>query len=117
MLGEDMGRKDLAEKSLLQLTEVFTDVINVLVGKGERFVSADQLQEAETEVQYYDPDTKKDRVRIPDVRKWILAKDKKLRVNIQNETGVDAMILLRIVGHDGGHYSSLYQKKEKRAGE
>lgn len=48
MLGGDMGRKDLAEKSLLQLPEVFADVINVLVGKGERFVSADQLQEAET---------------------------------------------------------------------
>ena len=78
---------------------------------------ANQLQEAETEVQYNDPDTKKDRVRIPDVSKWILAKDKKLRVNIQNETGVDAMILLRIAGHDGGHYTSLYQKKEKRAGE
>ena len=33
-----------------------------------------------------------DRVRIPGVSKWILVKDKKLRVNIQNETGVDAMI-------------------------
>ena len=77
MLGGDMGQKDLAEKSLLQLPEVFADVINVLVGKGERLVLANQLQEAETEVQYNDPDTKKDRVRILDVSKWILAKDKK----------------------------------------
>ena len=77
MLGGDMGQKDLAEKSLLQLPEVFADVINVLVGKGERLVLANQLQEAETEVQDNDPDTKKDRVRIPDVSKWILAKDKK----------------------------------------
>ena len=77
MLGGDIGQKDLAQKSLLQLPEVFADVINVLVGKGERLVLANQLQEAETEVQYNDPDTKKDRVRIPDVSKWILAKDKK----------------------------------------
>lgn len=109
-----MGQKDLAEKSLLQLPEVFADVINVLIGEGKTLIREDQLLEAETELQYYDPDKSKNRVRIPDVSRWIVAKNSKLRVNIQNETGVDGMILLRIAGHDGGHYSSLYHRKAER---
>ena len=49
-----MGRKDLSQKYLLEKDDVFADIINVLLGKGEKLVDARYLESKKTDSVYYD---------------------------------------------------------------
>ena len=47
-----MGVKDITEKNLEELDDVFADIINVLLFKGERLVQEDELEADTTKSMY-----------------------------------------------------------------
>lgn len=47
-----MGQNDIAEKALIQLNDVFADIVNNLVFEGKQCVGEDELESAGTHSVY-----------------------------------------------------------------
>ena len=98
-----MGEKDIAEKHLEDLNDVFADIVNVLLFNGLR-----NMNENELEVDVKDSQFKSDgklHEQERDVSK--LWKNGKVRISIigfENQTVQDYKMPLRIISYDGASY-------------
>lgn len=99
-----MNEKDLSEKILFDYNDVFADIVNGLIFCGENRVKKDMLESVSVKSQY-----KADDGRIHeeerDVKKiW---KDEKVRISvfgIENQSSVEKLMPLRVIGYDGANY-------------
>lgn len=110
-----MGVKDITEKNLEELDDVFADIINVLLFKGERLVQEDEL-EADTTKSMFKADGKIHEQERDVSKFW---KNGEIRISIlgiENQTKQDSDMPLRIISYDGASYKQqlLNEKQNKR---
>lgn len=100
-----MAEKDKIEKTLESYNDVFADIVNVLLFDGEQVIKEDELEDAQT-FSMYKADGKvhsQDR----DVAKYW--KNGSIRISFfgfENQTAIDELMPLRVLGYDGASYRS-----------
>ena len=109
-----MATKDVTEKHLEALNDVFADIVNVLLFKGERLVNENDL-EADTTKTMFKADGKIHEQERDVSKFW---KNGEIRISIlgfENQTSQDADMPLRIISYDGASYKQqLLAKKQKK---
>lgn len=106
-----MGQKDLTEKNLEFYPDVFADIVNALLYKGEGVVQEKELQAAPTETLY----TGKKRLRnqFHDVSKYEMkCGEIRVQYTLENETSAKRKMVLRKAGYEGAVYREQYDGKE-----
>lgn len=109
-----MGEKDTTEKILADYNDVFADIINGLVFKGEQKVSPESLENISTRSVYKGRKNKLHEQERDIVKLW---KERDIEFAIygmENQTLPEKYMPLRILGYDGASYRSQLQKKRKR---
>ncbi len=101
-----MGQKDITEKILLDYNEIFSDIINVLLFKGENVVVPETLENA-SPVSQYKADDSKVQEQERDVAKFWRGNNIRIALlGIENETRPERDMVFRIIGYDGAAYRS-----------
>ena len=109
-----MGEKDTTEKILADYNDVFADIINGLVFKGEQKVTPESLENISTRSVYKGRKNKLHEQERDIVKLW---KERDIEFAIygmENQTLPEKYMPLRILGYDGASYRSQLQKKRKR---
>ena len=112
-----MAEKDITEKSLEALNDVFADIVNVLLFHGEQVVREEMLMDAPSYTSYREG--KKSHALYRDVSKyWVEERDKGIHVRIsllafENQTSYDKDMVLRVLGYDGAEYRAELSGKER----
>ena len=111
-----MGQKDVAEKIFEAYDDVFSDIFNGIVYDGEQIIKPEELTDAQVHSQYKDEKGKLHEEERDVAKYW--GKDKlRLAVyGIENQSKIDKIMPLRIMGYDGAGYKEMYEraKKEKK---
>ena len=108
-----MGTKDITEKHLEDLNDVFADIVNVLLFNGERLVKEKDL-EADTAKTMFKADGQIHEQERDVSKFW---KNGEIRISIlglENQTSQDADMPLRVIGYDGASYKQQYQDKKNK---
>lgn len=106
-----MGEKDIAEKQLEALNDVFADIVNVLLFKGERLMKEDEL-EADTKDSQFKADGEVHEQERDVSKIW---KNGEIRISIlgfENQTVLDYKMPLRVISYDGASYKKQLLDKE-----
>ena len=109
-----MGQKDITEKILEDYNDVFADIINGLIFKGERRILPESLENTQVRSQYKAEDGTVHELERDVTKYW---KDKKVELaicGIENQSSVEKNMPFRIIGYDGAAYRSqlLNNRKE-----
>ncbi|MDD7458539.1 MAG: Rpn family recombination-promoting nuclease/putative transposase [Spirochaetales bacterium] len=110
--GTVMAEKDMTEKTLESYNDVFADIVNGFLFKGEQVVKEDEL-EAESEHSVYKGDDKLHEQERDVAKYW---KNGKIRIALfgfENQTAVDKNMPLRVFGYDGASYRNQLNHKKK----
>ena len=107
----DIRQKDIAEKTLEELSDVFADICNVLLFDGEQVISARSLLQTNPRTNYSAAGTLRELER-DTAKLW-----KKNRLHIamfgfENQTVADTAMPVRIIGYDGASYRAQYPSKK-----
>ena len=109
-----MAEKDITEKNLEALNDVFADIVNVLLFKGEQVISEKDL-EADTTKSMFKADGKIHEQERDVSKFW---KNGEIRISIlgiENQTAQDSDMPLRVISYDGASYKQqLLDKKQKK---
>ncbi len=104
-----MGEKDIAEKYLESYNDVFADLVNVLLFQGKRVIQPNQLMSSKARAVYKTADKIHEEER--DIAKYWKKRQVCIAVcGIENQTQVDQMMPLRIIGYDGASYKEQLLK-------
>ena len=107
-----MGAKDIMEKTLEGYNDVFADIMNVLLFRGERIVRDEELSDALPRSYYKASGEVREQER--DVAKyWHNHQIRIAMLGIENQTEEDAEMPLRVIGYDGAAYRDQIKKGEK----
>lgn len=108
-----MAEKDITEKNLEALNDVFADIVNVLLFKGEQVINEKDL-EADTTKSMFKADGKIHEQERDVSKFW---KNGEIRISIlgiENQTAQDSDMPLRVISYDGASYKQqLLDKKQK----
>ncbi len=105
-----MSERDITEKILADYNDVFADIINVLLFKGEQVVSPDDLEPASTKSQYKADGKIHELER--DVSKVLKSGNTTISmIGLENQTKPDKFMPVRVFGYDGQSYRSQLLKK------
>ena len=109
-----MAEKDITEKNLEVLNDVFADIVNVLLFKGEQVINEKDL-EADTTKSMFKADGKIHEQERDVSKFW---KNGEIRISIlgiENQTAQDSDMPLRVISYDGASYKQqLIDKKQKK---
>lgn len=109
-----MAEKDRVEKLLEDYNDVFADIVNVLIFKGERVVQEEELEKTETTSQYKADDSilhEQER----DVSKYWKKGGMRIALcGLENQTDIDNNMCLRVINYDGAAYRSQLLERESR---
>lgn len=109
-----MAEKDITEKNLEALNDVFADIVNVLLFKGEQVINEKDL-EADTTKSMFKADGKIHEQERDVSKFW---KNGEIRISIlgiENQTAQDSDMPLRVISYDGVSYKQqLLDKKQKK---
>ena len=111
-----IGTKDVAQKALEAYNDVFSDIVNVLLFTGKRYIKEVELDDGNTESSY------RTTTRIREQRRDIVKYWRKKGVQIalyglENQTAVDGDMPLRVIGYDGAAYRAQIPTKKKKGKE
>ncbi|MCR5249951.1 MAG: Rpn family recombination-promoting nuclease/putative transposase [Lachnospiraceae bacterium] len=110
-----MGEKDMTERTLEAYNDVFADIVNVLLFKGERRVSEDALEDVESFSQYKADDQKLHEQERDVAKIWKNTEFRIALFGVEDQTDPDPDMPLRIMGYDGaGYRSQLLNGKKDR---
>ncbi len=109
-----MGQKDLSEKILADYNDVFADIINVLVFKGEERIKPNELGNVAVHSQYKADDSKLHEEERDVSKYWKKAGITFAIIGLENQTDVDKNMPFRIIGYDGASYRSQLLAKPKK---
>ena len=108
-----MGEKDATEKLLEDYEDVFADIVNGVIFKGEQRVKPESLRESAMRSQYKEEGIMHEQER--DVAKyWTDSKVDIALYGLENQTKVDKVMPLRIMGYDGAAYRKQLLKSEDK---
>ena len=100
-----MAEKDITEKLLTDIDEVFADIYNSLCFKGENIIKPDDLSNASVTSAFISNDVT--RGLISDVSKIYKNSNLTLALlNIENQSTEDSDMPFRIIGYEGAKYNS-----------
>ena len=108
-----MAEKDITEKNLEALNDVFADIVNVLLFKGERLINENEL-EADTTKSMFKSDGKIHEQERDVSKIW---KNGEIRISIlgiENQTTQDSDMPLRVISYDGASYKQQLLDKNKK---
>ena len=108
-----MGQKDITEKLLEDYNDVFADIINGLIFKGEQRILPESLENAKVHSQYKAEDGKVHELERDVIKYW---KEKKVELaicGIENQSNVKKYMPFRIIGYDGATYRSQLLENRK----
>lgn len=110
-----MAEKDITEKNLEDLNDVFADIVNVLLFKGEQVINEKDL-EADTTKSMFKADGKIHEQERDVSKFW---KNGEIRISIlgiENQTAQDSDMPLRVISYDGASYKQqlLDNKNQKK---
>ena len=109
-----MGEKDIAEKNLEAFNDVFADIVNVLLFKGNKLMKEKDLESAVKDSMFKADGKIHQQER--DVSKFW--KNGEVRISIlgfENQTNPDKDMPLRVISYDGASYKQqLLDKKAKQ---
>ena len=109
-----MAEKDITEKNLEALNDVFADIVNVLLFKGEQVINEKDL-EADTTKSMFKADGKIHEQERDVSKFW---KNGEIRISIlgiENQTAQDSDMPLRVISYDGASYKQqLLDKNQKK---
>ena len=109
-----MAEKDITEKNLEALNDVFADIVNVLLFKGEQVINEKDL-EADTTKSMFKADGKIHEQERDVSKFW---KNGEIRISIlgiENKTAQDSDMPLRVISYDGASYKQqLLDKNQKK---
>lgn len=107
-----MGKKDIRQKSLEELNDVFADIVNVLLFNGKRVVLEKDLTDANPRSNYNAHGKIREQER--DVAKfWKNHEVRIALVGLENQTEEDADMPIRMIGYDGAAYRDQIKSKDK----
>lgn len=98
-----MAGKDITEKVLESYDDVFSDIVNVLLFNGEEVLEPDGLEE-QAPRSYYKADGRVHEMERDVVKCWKMGNIRVACVGIENQTGADPDMTLRVIGYDGAEY-------------
>lgn len=109
-----MAEKDITQKNLEALNDVFADIVNVLLFKGEQVINEKDL-EADTTKSMFKADGKIHEQERDVSKFW---KNGEIRISIlgiENQTAQDSDMPLRVISYDGASYKQqLLDKNQKK---
>ena len=110
-----MAEKDITEKNLEALNDVFADIVNVLLFKGEQVINEKDL-ETDTTKSMFKADGKIHEQERDVSKFW---KNGEIRISIlgiENQTAQDSDMPLRVISYDGASYKQqlLDNKNQKK---
>lgn len=110
-----MAEKDITEKNLEALNDVFADIVNVLLFKSEQVINEKDL-EADTTKRMFKADGKIHEQERDVSKFW---KNGEIRISvlgIENQTAQDSDMPLRVISYDGASYKQqlLDNKNQKK---
>ncbi len=109
-----MGQKDLSEKLLEDYNDVFADIVNGLIFKGEQRINPKELRRNNVHSQYKADDAKLHELERDVSKEWVSSKVNIAIYGIENQSIPDKYMPLRILGYDGSSYRSQLLKKNPR---
>lgn len=105
-----MGKKDIRQKTLEELDEVFADIINVLLFNGRRLVKEKDLTDLNPRSNYNARGKIREQER--DVAKlWKKHEVRIALLGLENQTREDADMPIRMIGYDGAAYRDQIKRK------
>lgn len=106
-----MGEKDITEKSLEDCSDVFADIVNVLLFDGEEVIKPDDLAEASPYSNY----TANGKVRSQErdiCKYWQNSLIRLATIGFENETEEDPDMPLRVISYDAAGYRAQLSSDE-----
>lgn len=109
-----MAEKDMTEKSLEGYNDVFADIVNGLLFRGEEVISAEELEDR-LPWAHYKSDGKLREMERDVLKQWKRQKLRLALLGFENQTEPNPDMPLRVVGYDGAEYRA--QLSEQKTGE
>ncbi len=112
-----MAEKDVSEKALISLNDVFADIVNGLLFQGRQIVREDMLTDASAYSTYDDLGMQRYQER--DVAKYlVLDNGERTRVRIaflgiENQTGYDPDMVIRTLNYDAAAYRAELDQEDR----
>ena len=104
-----MGAKDITEKTLESYSDVFADIINVLMFQGARIIREEELEER-APGSAYKADGKIHETERDVVKRWKRDELYLACIGLENQTTSDPDMVLRIMEYDGAEYRAQLLK-------
>lgn len=98
-----LAEKDASEKTLESYADVFADLVNVLLFKGNRLISPDDLRDALPR-SVYKADGKLHEQERDTAKFWLAGQIRIAFIGLENQTDVEEDITLRVISYDGAAY-------------
>ena len=111
MDGDEMAGKDATEKILEAYNDVFSDIVNVLLFQGEEILKAEELEDQAPRA-YYKADGKVHEIERDVAKRWKKEQIRLACIGVENQTGIDPDMPLRVIGYDGAEYRAQLLEKE-----
>ena len=109
-----LAEKDIAEKSFIRLNDVFADVFNGLIFKGEQIVTPDSLEVLDVSSQYRADDWSIHEMERDVLKLWKNCGLNLVALGVENQTEADKDMPFRVVAYDGSVYRSQLLKTETK---
>ncbi|MBR1693672.1 MAG: Rpn family recombination-promoting nuclease/putative transposase [Lachnospiraceae bacterium] len=107
------NEKDIAEKTLQSLNDVFADIANVLLFHGQRRIKEEELEQARSRSAYTGEKRLREQER-DEAKFWHRQQIRISLIGLENETRPEPDLPLRVIGYDGaGYRDQLYSLKGK----
>ena len=104
-----MGEKDIVEKTLEAYNEVFADIVNVLLFKGEQIIHPEDLVDQPPRAMYK-ADEKIREMERDVAKRWVTNNIRIACIGLENQTKADPYMPLRVMGYDGVEYQTQLRK-------
>ena len=105
-----MGEKDITEKILLSYADVFADVVNGLLFKGEQVIKQEELVDQAPRA-IYKADGKTREVERDVAKRWLKNNIRIACIGFENEPKPDPYMPLRVFNYDGAEYRTQLLKE------
>lgn len=109
-----MAEKDITEKTFMALNDVFADIFNVLVFRGNSVVAEENLEDSVSVSQYKASDEKLHEQERDVLKRWKGHGFHMVLAGIENQTRTDKDMPFRVIGYDGAAYRSQLLGTERK---
>lgn len=106
-----MAQKDASQKILESYNDVFSDIVNVLLFKGRKVLSEEELEDQAPRT-HYKADGKIHEIERDVAKRWKNGNIRVACIGFENQTASDPDMPLRVIGYDGAEYRAQLLNKQ-----